>query len=439
MKHSYIFFYEAKHLLKKPFKVIALLLFISAGIYGLHNGADVFHSHNSEVVRIKENIQEDLQTYLDYYDAGERGPKDKPWINMTTPYWAIYNAGIYQFKAPSPAMVYSIGQAEQYGFYKKITVWSSPYDPDMIEEIANPERLQIGSLDFAFTTLFLLPLLFLVLVYDIKSTESERGFMPLIELQSSSKHGWLLSRVLFYSVLIFVVQIALMLYGSMLTPVFKNASDAFLSVLLYNAINIAFWTLLYFFVLRSATDITTTTLKLASVWLLLSFILPASVHQWVSLEKPTSLMTNIIDVKRDGTDKIYALTDSVFDQQLFALYPELKTSELAQAKDRRVFGARRFSRMALINVIMKEQVELIEEQNRSKNALVNASFIVNPVMFFKNKLNAISGTHYNDFANFRSEIQRLVDVQIGVLLHDLWNDAKIDKTAFQSYQERLYE
>ena len=60
-------------------------------------------------------------------------------------------------------MVYSLGQAEQYGYYKRVTLFSSPYDADLSEELANPERLQTGTLDFAFVLLFLSPLLLLAL------------------------------------------------------------------------------------------------------------------------------------------------------------------------------------------------------------------------------------------------------------------------------------
>ena len=101
-------------------------------------------------------------------------------------------------------MVYSIGQAEQYGFYKRVTFWASPYDADMAEEIANPERLQTGTLDFAFVLLFLLPLLLLILLYNIKSAEAEQGFLPLIEVQTASKNAWLLARMSFYFLLAFV-------------------------------------------------------------------------------------------------------------------------------------------------------------------------------------------------------------------------------------------
>ena len=64
-------------------------------------------------------------------------------------------------------MVFSVGQSEQYGYYKKVTNWSSTFDSDLAEEIANPERLALGTLDFNFVFIYLCPILITVLIFNI--------------------------------------------------------------------------------------------------------------------------------------------------------------------------------------------------------------------------------------------------------------------------------
>ena len=39
-----------------------------------------------------------------------------------------FDMQIFHFKKPSPGIVYSVGQAEQYGYYKMLNYMSSPYD-----------------------------------------------------------------------------------------------------------------------------------------------------------------------------------------------------------------------------------------------------------------------------------------------------------------------
>ena len=59
-------------------------------------------------------------------------------------------------------MVFTIGQSEQYGYTKELQT-EFYFDSDLAEEIANPERLALGTLDFNFVFIYLCPILIIVL------------------------------------------------------------------------------------------------------------------------------------------------------------------------------------------------------------------------------------------------------------------------------------
>ncbi len=436
MRYLNIFLYEWKHFVRNPFKIVALLLFVLAGVYGLYNGANLYEKQQTEIAKINQKAEEQKQKIIAHYDKGEKSPEGRPWVDFTTPFWAIWNVPTYHFKSPSPALVYSIGQAEQYGFYKQISVWASPYDADMAEEISNPERLQTGTLDFAFAVLFLMPLLFLILVYNLKSAETEQGFLALIYVQSAAKNGWLLSRMAFYFGLLFLTVLSLLLYGATLTQVFARASQAFGLMLLYSCLYLVFWTVLYFFILQKGTSILGNTLQMIGLWLLITFVIPATVHQYISIAKPVNLMTDLIDVQRDGREKLFAQPDSVIDQQLFALFPEIKNSKLAADSTERV-RLRNFSASALANVMVQEVLAPIVQENQAKNALIQQSYWFNPLTFFQNQFNALSQTHYADYEAYRRNIQNLVEKRIGVMVSDIWNDEKVNKAKYLEYNQSL--
>ncbi|MEM8896963.1 MAG: hypothetical protein AAGC85_02620 [Bacteroidota bacterium] len=436
MKNLHVFLYEWKHFVRSPFKVVALVLFMIAGVYGLHNGASLYHKQTAEIEKIKEKIQNDRSETLGYYELGVPGPESRPWVDLSTPFWAIWYSGPYHFKTPSPALVYSMGQAEQYGFYKRVSFQSSPYDADMTKEIANPERLQTGTLDFSFVMLFLLPLLLLISLYNLNSMEAEQGFLPLIQVQTSSRNAWLLSRVSFYVVLHLVVIGALLVYGGMLTGVFSHAGAAFGQMLGYSFLYLLFWSVIYYLFLRSGTTIMGNTLKMVGAWIFVAFIIPAIVHQWVSIEKPANLMTEFIDASRDGRQELAELPDSVFHAKVDALFPEIKDSPLA-ADDIKKKTAYLNSGPALVNELLKESTKPIEEENQNKNILVSRSYWFNPLTYFQNRFNFISETHYNDYQEYRNEIQVLIDKQIRTLVLDNWNAVKVDKNKFQEYNQTL--
>ena len=437
MRNLNIFLYEFKHFVRSPFKIVALLLFIIASVYGLHNGADLYEKQNAEIERIYKEAKTQKETILSYFENNEKGPKNRPWIDVKTPFWAIWNTPTYHFKKPSPAIVYNIGQTEQYGFYKAINTYSSPYDADMAKEIANPERIQSGTLDFAFVVLFLLPLLLLILIYNIKGQEAEQGFLPLIFVQTGSKNWWILSRTAFYAILLLFILFGLLFYGAMLTNVFE-AGMAFWNVFLWVTIYLIFWIVIYFLIIKYGKNTVSNTLQMIGIWLLFSFIVPAAIQQWVSIEKPTNLMVDIIDAKRDKTDEIYDQTNELTDKQLFNLYPNLKQTKLA--KDTiPIKNARRRSLIALINIAMKNATTKVEEDNRSKNELISKTYWFNPLTYFQNKLNHLSGTHYDDYQTYRNDIQNLIDKRIEILVFDIWNDLKVDKIKYLEYNKTLRE
>ncbi len=438
MKSLNIFLYEWKHFLRSPFKIIALLLFVMASIYGLHNGNHLYKKQMTEIEKIQQKKLDEKAETLAYYEKGEKGPKDRPWVDLTTPFWATWYVPSYQFKSPSPAIVYSIGQAEQYGFYKKITFFASPYDADMAEEIANPERLQTGTLDFTFVLLFLMPLLLLILLYNLKSTEAEQGFLPLIEVQTASKNKWLLSRMVFYVMLSAFIIIALLLYGAILTNVFETASNAFLKILIYALLYLVFWSIIYFLILKNGKRILGNTLKMIGIWLLIAFIIPATVYQVVSIEKPANLMTDLIDADRDKKQELYDLPDSIFQKKVNAFYPQIVESKVYKDSTKRTMAMNR-SASALVNQLKKESIKLIEADNKEKNAIIKRTFWFNPMSFFQNKFNSISQTHFRDYEAYRQNIQNSVDKSIDVMVLDLWNDVKVDKAKYIEYNKILSE
>lgn len=427
-----IFLFEWKHFIKSPFKLLAFVFFIAAAIYGLYNGANLYHNQHSEIARIAENQEQEKLKYLAYYDEGKVGPENRPWINVTTPFWAMWYNQVHHFKSPSAAMVYSTGQAEQYGFYKRVTFRASPYDSDLTQEIANPERLQTGTLDFTFAVLYLLPLLLLIVLYNLKSAETEQGFFRLIEVQVGSSIKWLLARMAFYISLVLLTVIVLLLYGAVLTPILTNELSAFWEFLFFSALYIGFWSTIFFFILRNGQSILNNTLKMLSVWLVFCFIIPAAVHLSISIVRPVNLMTDFIDAKRDQREELFDLPLEELHAKLNLLYPELVDSKLASDSENNALAINR-SGAALENQLTKESIVPIEIDNQSKNELITASYWVNPVVMFQNRLNSISKTHYNDYKQYRNEIQQLVDKQLRIMVIDIWNEEVIDRAKYLEY------
>ncbi len=431
-----IFLGEWQHFSRNRFKLLAACLFLLASLYGLYNGQDLYTTQMAESEKIKETIEESKAKTLAWFENGEKGPKDRPFVNIETPYWALSYTPVYEVKTPSPMMVYGVGQAEQYAYYKQITSQASPYDADMAEEIANPERLQLGALDFSFMILFLLPLLLLIFLYNIKGSEMDMGIIKLVYAQAGSPVKWLLSRTLFYVVLAVATLAVLMLAGAFMTPVLtEHVGDFFQLFLLFTAY-ILFWSFVFFLVLYIGRGSTVNALSMVSLWLLLAFVIPGAVHQWVSLQQPPGYMTELIDAKRDDLQEIYDQPQEVLTEQLFSLFPQLQQSPVAQ-DSAKISKVMRRSLRALGNNLMKSAVEQIEANNQMKNDRIAASYWFNPITFFQNQVNKVTQTHYQNYQDYRNDIQQKVDETIELLVLDTWSEIQVDKERYLEYNKKL--
>ena len=424
MKNINLFLYEWKHFIHNPFKVIAVLLFTLAAVYGLHNGASLYHKQKQEIERIQEKVKEDRKEYRLNYT------KEDPKPSALEPIMAIWFNHIYQFKKPASAIVYSIGQAEQYGFYKWVNVRSSPYDNDMTQEIANPERLNGGTIDFSFALLFLLPLVLLVLLYNIRSLETEQGFITLVEVQHPKNTTWLLSRITFYLVLMIIIISGLLFYGALLTNLFKTMSSAFFLMLLYSLSYLLFWFILYYYILRKGKSIIHNSLVMIGIYVLIAFIIPATVSQYLSIKHPANLMTDLIDV-RDDRWELYEQPDSLILKNLYTLIPKIK--DISVSTDRAKTMAKNIGYYALANEFMKKSAIAIEEDSKAKNQFIRATFWFNPISFYQNRLNKIAKTHFLDYKDYRDKIQETIDKQNHTMIIDTWNDIKVDQKKYNEY------
>ena len=197
-----------------------------------------------------------------------------------------------------------------------------------------------------------------------------------------------------------------------------------------------FRTVIYYFIIKNGTSITTNTLKMVGVWLMLTFIIPAAIHQYVTIQHPPNLMTDFIEVSRDKKNDLYNQPDSILKQMLIELFPEVSsakipmTSKLAQRPLNE-------SRAALANDLFKQSIQIIEAKNKIKNDLIRSTFLYNPITYFQNKFNHISRTHYDNYNEYRDEIQTSIDEQNRTMVLESWNDVRVDKKRYLNYYENF--
>ena len=433
MRHFFIFSYEPNHFLKTKTKVVSYLFFILACIYSLFNGFQLHDKQLNTIKNIKEQETESLDKVLNWFENDLSGPEDRSWVDVTDPYWAIRYSPTYVIKEPSLLLPLGIGQAEQYGYYQKLSIWSSPLDNDIVEEISNYERLINGNIDFSFLILFLLPLLIIILTYNVRGLESDLKFHDLVSVQVGDYKKWVFYRLLFYAVLLLFSVDCLFLSVAIINNVFSY--QFFELIILSNFYILIYFISFYLIIIKSNGSISVA-FKMIALWLTFCVLVPGAVHQYINLKYPTNYMTDFLDANRKDTYDVFKLSKEELNEQLIEIYPELLLSK--HAKDSVINRTIvRNTMSAIVNQINVNAIEKINQQNFSKNNLITKAYFFNPLSFFQNKWNALTETDYHSYSDYRNYTQSKIDKRLELLVYDCWNSKKLDLKSYNEYLNLL--
>ena len=423
---------ELIHLLRSPLKTTSILLFVIAIIFGSHNGYQLFKTHNKQIISISSNNTNSIEDMLLTFEGIENGTLEKPRRDPTIPYWAIWNVPSHAFKHPSPMMTFSLGQSEQYGYYKRVTNWSTTYDSDLAEEIANPERLAIGTLDFNFVFTYLSPILLIILLFNIGGLEKDLKFDNLIYSSKISKEGWILARFLFYYFFVIALIFILTIPYALLAGVFENHTVKYLNFLLLVLLYMILWFIIFYFINLTGKGSSDQAIKMISIWMVLCIIIPGTIHQITSLKYPTNYMTDHLDVSRELSNNIFNLPVEDLKKGLLEEYPFLQNTQYASDTSMNIATINR-SVSGLINSLNKNVSIAIEFSSKKKNKFIKSFSKLNPVTTFQNKINAIAETDFYAYKDYRTRIQDMIDKKIELILEDTWNNVTVDKNRYTEY------
>jgi ABC-2 type transport system permease protein len=427
-----IFRTELKLLLRNRFKIVAIVLFLAASVYALQTGYSLLKIHQSTIAEIEERKEKSIAQTVEWFDKEQYGPESRPWIDVRTPFWAIWNAPTWAIKEPSPMLTFGIGQAEQFAYYKNTTLWSTVFDKDLAEELANPERLAIGSLDYTFILIFLLPLLMIILLYDVGGLEKDLQFEPLIKVQSASLLPLLFVRFIFYFCLLSLLVLLPMLLYASVSGVWAGSATSFWTYYLLFAIYTFICLIIFLLINRYGKGRTDHAVKMLVVWLVFCVLVPASVHQWAGYRFPAADMTEFIDTQRDDSRSIAAFGIDSMANALIFYYPELQQTAHAQVStwdQQKVYSGG----SAFANKFIKPKANAIINEFEQKNRYIESTYWFNPISWLQNRFNAICETDYYAYDRFRMSIQAIIDAKTSRMIYDVWDDVSVDKEGYLEY------
>jgi ABC-2 type transport system permease protein len=171
-------------------------------------------------------------------------------------------------------------------------------------DVGNPSVALIGRFDFAFFAAFIIPLVLIMMLYDIRATEKAAGRFALLEATVGNADSFWRIRAAIRAGLVFIclvipLIVAGMISGTTLTTQFLALSSVFIYVL--------FWTSVCVFLSAWNKPSSVILMALIGIWLTTAVIIPAASR--LSIDKMVALPSgaDILLLQREAVNDAWDL------------------------------------------------------------------------------------------------------------------------------------
>lgn len=398
--------HEWRLLAADPSVWITTLLFTGLIGYAVWNGAGWIRFQRAAIAEASADAGRRFQGLVAGMDtlAADAEPPEQFAADPRSPASVGGTTGApYAVLPPAPLAALAVGQSDLHASYVKITTRSlqSFANPD---EIDNPANLLTGRFDLAFAFVYLVPLLVLVLSYDLLSGERERGTLGLLLSQPISVRRLVLAKVAARGGLIVGVVVVATLAGLALIGVGPWGPDVAGRLSLWACVVVGytlFWLGLAVAVNLAGWSSATNAMALAAAWLGLVIVGPAILNVAVKSAYPVPSRVELIGAMREASNAATARGSALLGK-FYQDHPDL--TPRSDSLDLEDFMSRTYSVQDAVDRELAPVVQRYESQLAGQQALVERFRTLSPAIVTQEALSDIAGTGLVRYRRFRDQV-----------------------------------
>ncbi len=382
---------------------LALLLLATGVTYAAWSGAAAVHADRQAVATAlteQQTRMRDLQVRLHAVQAGQKqatsteDPSDPALVGSTL-------AAVWAVLPQLPLASVAVGQRDLAAARVRITT-QGPSGRSLQSDrpMTGPTRLLTGAFDLAFVLVALLPLVIIVLTYDLLAGERERGTLALVLAHPVSLATFVLGKALQRGLLLGSVTLGLALLAVAATVDGPWTSDDAVRMLLYLGTLMAY--VGFWFAAAVAINVRGQTsagnaLALIGLWLALVVIVPGIVQVAVQATHPPPSRVELVNLTRAAASEIEAeLSD-------------LQGNHGADGKGTPAQNAQAATeRLVAVQVALEKRaapvLQAFGTQLAAQQALVNALRFLSPAIVLQEALGDVAGNGGHRLQQFHSQV-----------------------------------
>ncbi len=337
-----------------------------------------------------DSLNQGLATYEDQYTLPTSA------VRLT------YNNHRIAWKPVDAFNLIAIGQSDLYNNYKKIVLYFNDSYERASHELVSPIEQLFGQLDLAFVWTYLLPLIIILVSFNILSAERESGRLKLIASQPVKVAYWLIVKIgiRFFSIFALLLIFTFFLLNVYGVPVFQHSSgfgELISMLFLYTA----FWFFLSLVVNLAGYSSGRSLILLTNLWVLFVFLIPSVVNQLSNELHPVPTRLEMVNHHQHVYNEVEAKLEEEMEG-LFRLHPDWRSDDPV-TKDRSNstgWNINFLAKQYLAQLKHQPQALRYEEKIDERNRWADQFRILSPAMIFQNAVTDLAGTstrYYRDF------------------------------------------
>lgn len=422
-----IFRFEWKQFIAQPLQLALLFFFILLGGYSLYTGGHFVEQQLRGLDTLQRNQQRQFTELKQRFDSDTSTVEGK---NLATqaglPQVIEYRASPVATNPPAALALMAIGQRDILPYYDVVNSKRDFFTPPNTA-IANPEKLAAGNFDLSFVLVYLIPLLIIVLSYDLLAREKEQQTDRLLRLHGGSLRRILLYKLLFRLGLLWLLLTAFNGIGFMMAPqgIPKDGVDFLLwniAILIY----LLFWCALVWLVILCGGSSRKSALLLLGCWLGLTIVLPALCNRLVGLKQPLPLRTELVSKQRATMLETWEMPIPELIEQFYGNNPQYV--HLRKPTDTARYGNKRFvAYYDLLGRRMDKNIRSYQEHVQLHQRWMDRISWLNPVSQMQSLLNEIAKTGLASYLHYQRDVARYQHRWVLHMNGFLLRDAKLSK------------
>lgn len=422
--------HELRSIFRSPARLLALAVFAAAYIYATMAGQRFCDDWQQAVVAAQAQQRDQADKAIQWLKNGEKGPKDRPWIDISSPFWQDRYAGTRAVRTPLALSGIAFGAVDESPVVIQVNRAGNPFAAAGMR-IENPELDRSSSVDLVFVFVVIVPLALGVLGLGIGSFEREQSIDRLITAQCGAASSWFFLRA---AVVTSVTLMSVLIAGSLVCWTMGARLSDSVAFLLLSASYTLFWGGILAIVSVSATQVYEGAFAYGMLWVLLCVLIPVLLSELAISRQADNYAVDVSLGARAERYETYDREAAELIPELYEAFPNLATmraatDELKPELRRHVYDG------ILVLALEKRHAQVLKEERRAAN-LARGGVWLSPAVALAYGFENLAGLGAEPASDFRGHVVDAIKQRVNWVLTRAWQLKPLGLADFEALLEK---